>query len=51
MVIVLVIEPKVHGSNLAEDDGILMTIEIRTTTSFRWEVKPSAPCPEFYGML
>jgi hypothetical protein len=32
------------GSNLAEDNGFLMAIKIRSTTSFGGEVKPSAPC-------
>jgi hypothetical protein len=50
MVSVLTIGPKVHGSNPAEEDGILMTIDISSTTSFRWKIKPSVPCPDFYGM-
>jgi hypothetical protein len=31
------------GSNPAEGDGILMAVEIRSTTSFGEEVKPPAP--------
>jgi hypothetical protein len=31
------------GSNLAEDDGFLRAIKIRSTTYFRGEIKPSVP--------
>jgi hypothetical protein len=44
--IVLAIRPEVTGFKLAEDDGILRAIKIRSTTSFGGEVKPSAPMPE-----
>jgi hypothetical protein len=42
--IVLSLDPKFAGSNPAEDEGLLMAIKIRSTTSFGGEVKPSAPC-------
>jgi hypothetical protein len=32
------------GLNLAEDDGFLRAIKIRTRTSFGGEIKPSVPC-------
>jgi hypothetical protein len=44
MVVVLSLDLRLSGTKLAKDDGFLRTIEIRTTTSFGGEVKPSAPC-------
>jgi hypothetical protein len=32
------------GYNLTEGDGFLRSIKVRSTTFFREEVKPSAPC-------
>jgi hypothetical protein len=45
----LLLGQRFAGSNLAEDDGFLR--EIRNMTSFRGEVKPSAPCRNIYGIL
>jgi hypothetical protein len=36
--------PRFAGSNAVEDDGFLIVIKIRSTTSFGGEVKPSVPC-------
>jgi hypothetical protein len=36
--------PKICSFGLAEVDGLLRAIEIRSTTYFRGEVKPSVPC-------
>jgi hypothetical protein len=38
------LEPRFTVSNLAKDDGFLRAIKIRSTTSFKGEVKPSVPC-------
>jgi hypothetical protein len=43
--------PRFAGPNLAMDDGFLRAIKIHGTPSVGGEVKPSAPCPLFYGML
>jgi hypothetical protein len=37
----LPLDPRLTVSNLAEDDGFLRVIKIRSTTSFVGEVKPS----------
>jgi hypothetical protein len=37
-------EPKGRGLNPGRDNGILSAIKIRSTPSFRWEVKPEVPC-------
>jgi hypothetical protein len=44
MLIMLSIGPKVHDLNPAEGDRFLRAIEIRSTPSFRGEVKLLAPC-------
>jgi hypothetical protein len=36
--------PKGHKFNPSQCDGFLRAIKIRSTPSFRWEVKPEAPC-------
>jgi hypothetical protein len=36
--------PRLAGSNPAEDDGFLRVIKIRSTTSFGGEEKSSVPC-------
>jgi hypothetical protein len=38
-------------TNLAKDDGFLGAIKLRSTTSFRGEVKPSVPCRKIVGIL
>jgi hypothetical protein len=43
MVSVLVIRPKVRGFKTGQGIGFLRAIEIRSTTFFGGEVKPSAP--------
>jgi hypothetical protein len=40
----LPLDPRFMGTNSAEGDGFLMAIQIRSTTSFGWEVNPRAPC-------
>jgi hypothetical protein len=35
---------QVRGFKLSQDDGFLRVIKIHSTSSFRGEVKPSAPC-------
>jgi hypothetical protein len=40
----LPLEPKIVGSNPTKVMDILRAIKIRCTPSFRWEVKPEAPC-------
>jgi hypothetical protein len=47
----LLLDPRVVGSNQAEDDRFLRAIKIRSATSFGGEVKPSVPCRKMYGML
>jgi hypothetical protein len=47
VVIVNAIGPSALRSNPAEDYGFLRVINIRSTTSFGGEVKPSALCPKF----
>jgi len=42
----LPLDPRLAGSNPAEDDGFLKATKICSTTSFEEEVKPSAPCRE-----
>jgi hypothetical protein len=37
-------DPRFAGSDPAEDSGFLRAIKIRSTTSFRGEVKPLFPC-------
>jgi hypothetical protein len=41
------VDARFAGSNVAEDDGFLKVIKIRSTTSFGGEVKPSVPCHRF----
>jgi hypothetical protein len=43
---VLAIEPKVCGFKPDREQWILIAIQICSTASFGWEVKPSAPCNE-----
>jgi hypothetical protein len=43
MVARLPLDPRFAVSNPADDDGYLRVIEIRSTTSFGGEVKPSVP--------
>jgi hypothetical protein len=38
------LDPRLVGSNSAEDDGLLRAIKIRSTPSFVGEVKPEPPC-------
>jgi hypothetical protein len=40
----MALNTRFEGSNPAKGDGFLRTIKIRSTLSFRLEVKPSAPC-------
>jgi hypothetical protein len=40
----LPLDPRFAGTNQAEDGGFL---KIRSTTSFREDVKPSVPCRRF----
>jgi hypothetical protein len=40
------LDPSFAGSNPAEDNRILKAKEVRSTTSFGGEVKPSASCRE-----
>jgi hypothetical protein len=44
VVIVLAIGPKFTGSNLAEGDGFLRAIKIRSSPSFEVKAKLVAPC-------
>jgi hypothetical protein len=44
VVSVLVIETKGNGFKPGRSDGFLRAIKIRSTPSFRWEVKPEVPC-------
>jgi hypothetical protein len=44
VVSVLATGPKGHGFEPGQGDGFLRVIKIRSTPSFRWEVKPEAPC-------
>jgi hypothetical protein len=37
-------DPRFTGSNPTKGDGFLRVVRIRSTTSVRGEVKPSAPC-------
>jgi hypothetical protein len=43
--------PSFAGLKPAEDDGFLRAIEIRSTTFFGGEVKPSSHVAKLYGML
>jgi hypothetical protein len=43
----LPLDPRFAGANPAEDDGFLRVIKIRSTTSFRGEVKSSVPYRRF----
>jgi hypothetical protein len=45
------LDPRFGGANSAEEDGFLMAIKIRSTTSLGGEVNPSAHVVRFYGML
>jgi hypothetical protein len=40
----LPLDPRLSGSNPAEDEGFLRAIKLRSTTYFGGKVKPSAPC-------
>jgi hypothetical protein len=44
LVSVLATGPKIHGPNLAEDDGFVRVTKIHIMTSFGWKVKVSVPC-------
>jgi hypothetical protein len=44
VVIVLAIGPEVPGFKPERGPWIFKAINIRGTTSFEWEVMPSAPC-------
>jgi hypothetical protein len=44
VVSVLAVGSRFAGSNPGKDDGSLRVIKIRTTTSFRGEVKPLIQC-------
>jgi hypothetical protein len=44
MLSVLATGPKVCGFEPSQGNGFLMMIKICSTSSFRWEVKPEAPC-------
>jgi hypothetical protein len=39
------------SSNLAEDDGFLRAIKLRSTTSFRGKVRPGVHVVQFYDIL
>jgi hypothetical protein len=41
---VLTTGPKGGGFKPGQGDGLLRVIKIRSTPSFRWEVKPEVPC-------
>jgi hypothetical protein len=41
---VLAVGPKINGSKPAEGDELLRALEIRSTTSFRGDVKSLVPC-------
>jgi hypothetical protein len=47
----LALDPRFASLNPAADDGLLRVIEIRSTTSFGGEVKPSVHVIRFYDML
>jgi hypothetical protein len=47
-VVVSVLTTGLKGRGL---DGFLTAIQIRSTPSFGWEVKPDVPCRKIYGML
>jgi hypothetical protein len=47
MVVYLQLDPRFVASNPSEDGRFLRAIKIRSTTSFRGEVKPSIPCHSF----
>jgi hypothetical protein len=47
----LPLDPTFAGSKPAEDDGLLSTIKIRSTTSFGGEVKPSVLCPKILRLV
>jgi hypothetical protein len=47
----LPMDPKFAGSNPAGGDGLLRTIQIRSTPSFGGEVKPSGHVVRFYSMV
>jgi hypothetical protein len=34
------------GFESSQGDGFLRALKIRSTPSFRWEVKPEVPCPK-----
>jgi hypothetical protein len=47
VVLCLPLDPRLAGSNPAEDDGLLRVIKIHSTTSFGGEAKPSVPSRRF----
>jgi hypothetical protein len=51
VVICLPLVQRFSGLNLAENDGFLRPIVIRSTTYFGREVEPLAHVVRFYGML
>jgi hypothetical protein len=50
MISVLATGPKGHGFKPGRGDGFLGVINIRSTPSFGWEVKPVVHVVRFYGM-
>jgi hypothetical protein len=44
VVIMVVLDPKFVGSDLAKDNGFLTVIKIHSMTAFLGEVKPAVPC-------
>jgi hypothetical protein len=50
VVSVLAAGPKGCGFEPDQGNGFLRAIKIYSTPSFRWEVKPEAPCCRFYSM-
>jgi hypothetical protein len=51
VVSVLATGPKGSGFKPGRGDGFLMAIQIRSTPSFGWEVKPDVPCRKILYML
>jgi hypothetical protein len=51
VVSVLATGPKVCGFEPGQGDGFLRAIRIRSTPSFRWEVKPEVPCRKILRLV
>jgi hypothetical protein len=51
VVSVLATGPKGRGLKPGRGDVFLMAIQIRSTPSFGWEVKPDVPCRKILCML